>query len=59
MSWLRDVMFLVGLAVCLVAIWTWNRYLGMMAVGLSLMILATALAYNHNHGLNPDGRDTR
>ena len=59
MSILRDAMFLVGLAICVVAIWNWNRHLGMIAAGSSLMILATALSYNHKHGLKPDGRDTR
>lgn len=59
MSMLRDGMFLGGLATCVTAIWFWNRYLGVFAGGLALMILATALSYNHKHGLKPDGRDTR
>ncbi|KKN27505.1 hypothetical protein LCGC14_0863890 [marine sediment metagenome] len=59
MSLLRDAMFLIGLIVCVVAIWTWSHHWGMIAAGLSLMILAAALSYNHKHGLKFDGRDTR
>lgn len=59
MNVVRDVMFLAGLSVCVTAVWIWDYRLGMVAAGLSLMILAAALSYNHKHGLELDGRDTR
>ncbi len=56
MSWLRDTMFIVGWAACVAAIWQWNVRLGIIAAGVSLMFLATALSFNAKRRAND--RDT-